>query len=97
MNRTQALRFELESQLKDKVIFKKEWLEDLTEEQEDMFYELYEVQVQGKYGSFPANIIALKWKYFEAVDREDYKEHFVDVLEVDLETIEWFLEQEPLT
>lgn len=96
MNKTQALRFELESQLEDKVIFKKEWLENLTEEQEDMFHELYEVQVQGKYGSFPANIIALEGRYFTAIDREDYKEHFVDVSEVDLETIEWFIEQEPL-
>ena len=92
--RTADLRFELEKELKDKVIFKKEWLEDMSEEQEDAFYELYEVQVHGKYDSFPANIIALEGKYFEAVDREYFKSYFVDVSEVDLETIEWFINQE---
>ncbi len=94
--RTAQLRFELEKELEDKTIFKKEWLEDLTDEQEDAFYELFEVQVQGKYDSFPVNIIALEGKYFEAVDREDYKSHYVEVSEVDLETLEWFIEQEAI-
>jgi hypothetical protein len=100
MNKTAELRFELESLLENKIIFKKEWLTDPTEEQEEMFQELYEHFVEGKYGAYPFQIVGYEDSTFICIDRDDLgaeqkdiKEYYVDYGDVDLETLEWFIKQ----
>lgn len=90
---TDKLRTVLYKNLQDKMIFKKEWLGSITEEQEDIFNELYLTTILSDYGYTNAQIIGLEGKYFIAVDIDDCKIHHVEIDFVDLETIEWFISQ----
>lgn len=90
---TDKLRTSLYESLQDKMVFKKEWLNDMTEEQEELFNELYSTTILSDYGYTYVQIIGLEGKHFIAADRDDYGIYHVEIDSVDLETLEWFINQ----
>lgn len=92
MKRTEVLRGELIAELKEKEIFKKDWFLNLSDEQEEVYTELFD-EYYGYEHPVILKIIAYREGCFIGLD--DFGEEYLldPRYDVRLETIEDFIER----